>query len=114
MHYLIDVFVEIPLMIGVLVSGIALAILVDKLSTLHIVLIACGTLTVVVCIFSFFRFVRTRKRVLDNEPIDHDTLVRIRNKFGIFMFAVINPLLFGSLIIGFYLARQRALALFGG
>ena len=114
MHYLIDIFVEIPLMIGVFVSGIALAILVDKLSTLHIVLIVCGTLTVMVCIFSFFFFVRPRKRVLDNEPIDHDTLVRIRNKFGIFTFTVINPLLFTSLIIGFWLARQRAITVFGG
>ena len=101
-------------MIGILVSGIALAILVDKLTTLHIALIVCGTLTVMVCILSFFGFVRTRKKVLDNEPIDHDKLVRIRNKFGIFMFTVISPLLFATLIIGFYLARQRALEVFVG
>ncbi len=113
-HYLIDIFVELPLMTGVLISGIILAILVDKLSTLHIILIACGTLTVMACIFSFFKFVRTRNRVLRNEPIDHATLIKIRNKFGIFTFAVINPLLFAALIIGFYLARQRAIAVFAG
>jgi len=113
-HYLIDIFVEIPLMIGILVTGIILAVLVDHLSTLHIVLIACGILTVIACISSFYLFVRTRKRVLDNEPEDHDILVRIRTKFGIFTFAVISPLLFATLIIGFWLAQQRAMAVFGG
>jgi hypothetical protein len=114
MHFLLDIFVEIPLMIGIFVSGIILAILVDKLSALHIVLIACGSLTVMACIFSFFRFVRTRNRVINNKPIDHDTLVQIRKKFGVFTFALINPLLFATLIIGFWLAHQRAIAVFGG
>ena len=46
MHYLMDIFVGTPLMTGVLVTGIILPFLVDKLSTLHIILIACGSLTV--------------------------------------------------------------------
>jgi len=114
MHYLMDIFVEIPLMTGILVTGIILAFLVDKLSTLHIILIACGSLSVMACFFSFFRFVRTRNRVISNDPIDHDTLVKIRTKFGIFTFAVCIPLLLAALIIGFWLARQRAIALFAG
>lgn len=113
-HYLIDVFVEIPLMVGILVSGVILAILVDELSALHIVLIACGTLAVMACIFSFLLFVRTRKRLLDRESVDHDTLVRIRNRFGVFTAAIIGPSLLAALIIGFKLAHERALVLFGG
>jgi hypothetical protein len=112
MHYLMDIFVELPLMTGILVSGIILALLVDKLSTLHIILIACGSLTVMACFFSFFRFVRTRNSLINNDPIDHDILVQIRKKFGIFTFAVINPLLLAALVIGFILAYERALTLF--
>lgn len=50
-HFLIDVFVEIPLMLGVLASGIILVLLVPELTTLHIILIACGIFSVLPFLF---------------------------------------------------------------
>ncbi len=44
-HYLLDMFAEIPLMCGILVSGIILAFLVEELTLLHRILIICGSLT---------------------------------------------------------------------
>ena len=111
-HYLLDIFVEIPLVSGILVSGVVLTLLVEEITTPHVWLIACGTVVVLACLFSFWRFVRTRNRLIEKEPMDHEALVGIRNRFGIFSFLVINPALLVSLIVGFWLAHQRALAAF--
>ena len=111
-HYLLDVFVEIPLVSGILVSGIVLAILVEELTAPHIWLITCGTVVVLACLFSFFKFVRSRKQLIDKGAMDHKALVGIRNRFGIFSFAIINPSLIVALIVGFWLAHQRAIEAF--
>ena len=111
-HYLLDIFVEIPLMLGILVSGVALAVLVDELSSAHLWLIACGTIAVLACFVCFFKFVRTRRRLLEEQPVDREALVRIRNRFGAFSFIVLNPPLLVALILGFWLAHQRAIEAF--
>jgi hypothetical protein len=111
-HYLLDVFVEIPLISAILASGIALTFLLEEITTPHIWLIACGTIVVFACLFSFLRFVRTRRRLLAEEPVDHRELVRIRMRFGVFSFVVLNPALAVALIVGFWLAHQRALEAF--
>ena len=56
-HYLIDVFIELPLVVGIIISGITLAFLVDKISYLHIALISIGAITVLYCPFAFFKWV---------------------------------------------------------
>ena len=111
-HYLIDVFVEIPLVSAILISGVALTLLLKEITTPHIWLIACGTVVVLACFLSFLKFVRTRERLIGEEPIDHGELVRIRRRFGIFSFVVLNPALAVALIVGFWLAHQRALEAF--
>ncbi len=111
-HYLLDIFVEIPLVSGILASGVVLTLLVEEITTPHVWLIACGTVVVLACFFSFWKFVRTRKRLIEKESIDHEKLVGIRNRFGIFSFIVINPALLVALIVGFRLAHQRALEAF--
>jgi len=111
-HYLLDLFVEIPLVSGILVSGIVLAVLAEELTAPHIWLIACGTIAALACPFCFFRFVRTRKHLIEQDPIDREALVRIRNRFGIFSFAVLNPPLLVALVVGFWLAHQRAIEAF--
>ncbi len=106
-HYLLDIFAEIPMAFGALVTGIIMAFLVDELTLLHIILITCGSLTFLTCVFTFFRYVRTRRRVIDTEPIDYKELKRIRNRFCIFVFTIFNPALCAAFIIGFWLAYHR-------
>lgn len=112
LHYLLDIFVEIPLVSGILASGVVLTLLLEEITTPHVWLIACGTVVVFACVFSFWKFVRTRKRLIEKESIDHEKLVGIRNRFGVFSFIVINPALLVALIVGFRLAHQRALEAF--
>jgi hypothetical protein len=104
--------VEIPLVSGILASGVVLTLLLEEITTAHVWLIACGTVAMLACLFCFWKFVRTRKRLIERESIDHEKLVRIRNRFGIFSFLVLNPALLVALIVGFWLAHQRALAAF--
>ena len=112
LHYLLDIFVEIPLVSGIFASGVVLTLLLEEITTPHVWLIACGTVVVLACVFSFWKFVRTRKRLVEKESIDHEKLVGIRTRFGIFSFIVINPALLVALIVGFRLAHQRALEAF--
>jgi hypothetical protein len=108
MHYLIDIFLEIPLMIGIFATGVILSFQVEEITTLHAWLIACGTIVVFSCIFCFLRFVRTRRRLLDADPIDYARLIAIRNQFGIVTLGILTPALIAALGIGFWLAHQRA------
>ena len=111
-HFLLDVFVETPLIIGIFVTGVILSFLVEEITTPHIWLIACGTIAVFSCLFCFLGFVRTRRKLLDVEVIDHERLDAVRRKFGIFTFAVLNPALIVALIVGFWLAHRRAVEAF--
>jgi hypothetical protein len=111
-HYLLDLFVEIPLVSGILATGAVLALLVEEITAPHVWLIACGTVAMLACLICFWKFVRTRKRLTEKEPIDHEKLVRIRNRFGVFSFVVLNPALLVALLVGFWLAHQRALGAF--
>jgi hypothetical protein len=107
-HFLMDIFVELPLMFGVLVTGVVLAILVEELTALHWVLIICGLFAVFFCPFCFFRFVRTRNRLVDEGVSDEAVLVEIRKKMGTLTLFLFNPLFLAALAIGLWLAYQRA------
>jgi predicted permease len=112
MHYLIDIFVEIPLMIGIFVTGVMLSFQVEEITTPHAWLIALGTIVVFSCIFVFFRFVRTRRRLLDADPIDYARLDAIRKRFGVVTLGILTPTLIAALIIGLWLAHRRAVEAF--
>ncbi len=112
MHYLLDIFVEIPFVSGILITGIVLSLLVQEVTTPHVWLIAFGTTVVLACYYSFFKYVRSRKRLIGKETFDHEKIDKIRTQFGIFSFVVINPALLMALGVGFWLAHQRALEAF--
>ena len=57
-HYRIDLLVELPLAIGVIISGVVMAVLVDELSILHlakITLASCVMIGLFFCIKSVLR-----------------------------------------------------------
>ena len=112
MHYLIDIFLEIPLMIGIFVTGVILSFQVEEVTTPHAWLIALGTIVVFGCIFVFFRFVRTRRRLLDTENIDYARLDAIRKGCAVVTLGILTPALIAALGIGFWLGHQRAVEAF--
>ncbi len=107
LHYLMDIFVEIPLMTGIFITGIIISLLVDTLTKFHFVLIVTGTLTFFGCIFNWYRYVRSRNLAIDEETIDYSLLDKIRTWMGIYVGVIFCPLLFGSIILGFWLAYHR-------
>ena len=111
-HFLMDLAVELPLICGVLVTGIALAVLVGEFSGLHLALIACGSLTALYCPFTFFRWVRTRNRELKKEVPDDQYLIGKRKEMIVVTNLVFQPALFASIIIGTWLAYHRVLDTF--
>ena len=60
----------------------------------------------------FLEIRERQKTLIEKEAIDHQELVGIRNRFGIFSLVVLNPALLVALIVGFWLAHQRALEAF--
>jgi hypothetical protein len=108
-HYLMDIFVELPLMFAILATGVLLAVLVDELTPLHWILIACGTIAVFFCPFCFVRYVRTRNRLVEEGTTDDAMLDEPRRRMGVWTLSLFNPLLIAALAIGSWLAYQRVL-----
>jgi hypothetical protein len=107
MHHLMDIFVELPLMSGIFITGIIMSFLVDTLTKWHFVLIVTGTLTFLGCFFNWYKYVRSRNLEIDKETIDYGLLDKIRIRMGVYVGAVFGPLLFGSVFLGFWLAYHR-------
>jgi hypothetical protein len=51
LHFWIDLLVELPVMFGVIVTGIIMATLVDSLTTLHIIKICCVGMFLLIAVF---------------------------------------------------------------
>ncbi len=108
-HYLIDLFIELPLVAGILISGTALAFLVNKISYLHIALISIGAFTALYCPFAFFTWVRTRNKMYEDDNHDKRKMKRLWRDFSIAGALLFVPGLLLSLTIGFYLAYHRVI-----
>lgn len=102
-HYKIDIYIELPLIILVILSGMALLLSIPHVTTLHVVKLAFAGVAVgagLACI----NLVIKRKRILDNnEPAEKLMIVsRKILKCGI---GIIAGLITAA--IGFYLAYLR-------
>ena len=105
-HYWIDLVVELPLAIGVITSGIAMAVLVDKLSILHLVKIALAS-CVMVGLFFCVNSVLRRNRMLQN---DSSTGGVAKETWRLCLTATLwEPLLIPLVFLGFWLGYHRIL-----
>ncbi len=106
-HHWIDIFVEIPLMIAVSVTGVILAFLVDELTTLHFIKIGCAICAVIgafICFKETFR----RSRMLQDKKPEAELLQSTKNMM------VRNVLIVGTFtgivfVTGLWLAYHRIL-----
>jgi len=105
-HYWIDIMVEVPLAVGVIVSGIIMAILVDRLSVLHITKIAlasCSMIGLAFCVKGVLR----RNRILQGSPTEEGIIREARKMYLTALTA--ECLLIPILVLGFWLGYHRIL-----
>jgi hypothetical protein len=107
-HFWIDLLVELPLIIGVLTTGVVLITLAWPLTGTHIIKILCAAVCIsanIVCI----ALVLKRKRQLDDGAADPDLW---RSTRRIVLCAVVGlPFAAAAAGMGFWLAYQRLLNL---
>ena len=107
-HFWIDLLVEAPLILGVVITGAVLVALAWPLSVVQIIKIACAAVAVsmnVLCIV----FVVQRKRCLDGQGSDPWVITR-----RIVRCAVVGlPFAAVAAGMGFWLAAQRMAGLLG-
>jgi hypothetical protein len=108
-HYILDMWVETPLIIGVLATGIIMAILVGKFSGLHLALIICGSVAALYCPFLFLRYVRIRNREISKENPDEQFLASKTKEQNTLTLAIFQPAFMAALVIGAWLAYHRVL-----
>ncbi len=108
-HYILDIWVETPLIAGVLATGITMAVLVGKFSGLHLALIICGSVAALYCPFLFLRYIRTMNREISKDTPDEqflDAKMKERNTLTLLIF---QPAFMAALAIGAWLAYHRVL-----
>lgn len=106
-HYWIDSVIEIPAVLGILGTGICMAILVDKLTILHVIKIGCIICWVTggsLCILSVIK----RYKLLNQDSSEE--IIANKSKRIINIAATITYLFFiPALLIGAWLAYHRIL-----
>lgn len=105
-HYWIDTRVEVPLAIGVVASGVTMAILVDRLTVLHITKIALASALMIGLGFCV-RAVLRRNRILEEHPSE-EGIVEEAGRLCLFGLTA-ESLLIPILVLGFWLGYHRVL-----
>ncbi len=103
-HYWIDLLVELPLVIAVISTGVALALSVSPLSGLHVIKFLLGGTAVAVNLFCIIVVVRRGRRLTDGgaeEPLWRASRVVLA------CFAVGLIAAAGAAILGFRFAMDR-------
>ncbi len=102
-HYWIDLLVELPVILGIVSTGIALCFFIEKITALHIIKIALAGGAVACNLFCIFIVVK-RQRI----PASATEEGAWRESRKILLsFAVGCPMAVGALLIGIRLAVQR-------
>ena len=103
-HVWIDILVELPIVLGIIGTGIGMAILLDKLTMLHLIKITCASIAGLLTISCIWRVLR-RNRLL-NEGAPEDALLR-ETKRIIITAIILYSFLIPTLIMGVLLAYKR-------
>ncbi len=104
-HYWVDIIVEIPLFIGVTITGTWMLLLLDTVSLLHLAKISVSYIIVIgfiVCALETFR----RKRLLDEGASDEELFASTKGMM-VRNVAIIGVLTQFVLIAGLWLSYQR-------
>ncbi len=110
-HYWIDLLVELPVVLGMLTTGIILFTIAEDITTLHIIKIILG-LTAISSNFICIYIVLQRSKILKYDDTDERLWGLSGRIIKIVVIAV--PLGITAFIIGIYLAHQRILKLIAG
>lgn len=107
-HVWIDLLVELPLILGILVTGGALVLLVENLTIWHLVKIGCALAAGGLAVSCIWTVLRRKKRLDTRAPEEELT----RDSRRIIGKAIILYLFFiPAAVIGAWLAYQRMLTL---
>jgi hypothetical protein len=104
LHYWIDLLVELPIVLAVVISGVLLAVTIDTVTPLHVVKIVCGGAAVAVNLFCIVVVIR-RGRKLERHP-DDGPLWRL-SKTVLVCFAAGLLCASGAAVLGFRFALER-------
>ena len=110
LHYYIDLLVEAPLLLGVLITGIVLVFQV-KLVPLHYLLIACGLIAVGM---NFTCIVLVIKRRTMQEQGQSETILWQYTRYIVTTAVLGIPAALIAAYVGFILGHQRLLHLING
>jgi len=105
-HVWIDLLLELPIALGVIATGITMAVLVDKLTVFHLIKIAFASIAFglgLSCIFRVIRRNRLRKGRASEDILEKET-----KKIHLTA-SVIYILLIAVVILGVWLAYHRVL-----
>ncbi len=110
-HHWIDLFVELPIVLGVLGTGIVLLLLVEDITILHIIKISLALAAIAINMYCIV-LVRGRSAKLQDNA-DEDELLSSSKKI-IQIAAIAIPIGLCAFGIGLYLATQRMATLIAG
>ncbi|GEM_PF-1557372 len=105
-HFWIDLLLELPLALGVIATGVAMATLVKELTILHLIKIACASTAFLLGCTCIWRVIRRDRFLKNNEP---EKVLKKETK-NIHITASITYILISVIIIlGVWLAYNRVL-----
>jgi hypothetical protein len=114
LHYWIDNLVELPVFLGIIITGIWMTFLIDKITPLHVIKIVCVVLAVSIGFIFCFLNVNKRYRLFKKGQISKKQLNRKAKTIFYSVLFPFNLFFFAALFIGVWLAYHRVLDLIYG
>ena len=104
-HYWIDLLVELPLVLAVIATGIALLFVIETVTPLHLVLIGFGGAAVAINLFCIVVVIKRGRRL--ERHADDGSLWRA-SRLVLACFAIGLLCAGGAVVLGFRLALERS------